>query len=661
MSWFEALPAALAAVGWLIGPGVALAYALGLRGLGAWGIGPTLSVSLIAATAIVAQKIGVKWSVPLVLGVSAAVCVIAVVLSLLFRRIAPARRNDPVRTQWVAAAGMVPAVLIGAYVVIRGMKTPDQLNQTFDAIFHYSAINYVLESGSASSLTMSTLGNPLTTPGFYPSGWHGVTSLVVLSTGANIAVAANVVAWAIASLVWPMSMLLLIRQLVGRNTAAIAITPVLAVAFTALPWGLLGFGVLWPNVLGLALVPAGLGAVLAATGLSKEDILGRRRSLAMAALVLVGTAFSHPNALFSLALLAVLPFLIAVVRRGRTLYGDGRKWQGVTLVGGTLAVLFGIWVFVSRASTFKAVREMYWPPFETPPRAVGEALLNAPNGRPGLWALSILVIIGLVVAWRMREHRWLIVAFAVVTFLYTLSASVNTEGTRKFTGVWYNDSFRLAAMGPIVGVPLAVIAVLVIAKTIGERVALLAKGPALLRTPTALAIIVMLALLPLSNGYYTGANITTLRSSYMEADPEEGVLVDQNELAFLDELEKVLPSDAVVANNPWDGSAIMLADIRRKALFRHADTKWSDEQTYLAQHLAEAATDPKVCAAADRLGVHYMLVATKTFWVSTDGRIKLYPGIADPATPGAFELVASRGPVKLYKLDRCGTAASPSR
>ncbi|HEX8869152.1 MAG TPA: DUF6541 family protein, partial [Lentzea sp.] len=296
MSWFEALPAALAAAAWLVGPGVALAYAFGLRGLGAWGLGPTLSVSLISITSVVAQKVGVKWSVALVLGVTAAACVIAIVLSLLFRKIAPPRQNDPIRTQWVAAAAMVPAVLIGGYVVVVGMTSPDQLNQTFDANFHYSAISYILESGSASSLTMSSLGNPLTTPGFYPAGWHGVTSLVVLSTGANIAVAANVVAWAISSIVWPLGMLLLVRQLLGRNTAAIAITPVLAVTFTAFPWGLLGFGVLWPNLLGLSLVPAGLGAVLAATSLAKEDILGRRRSLTLAALVVVGSGFAHPNA-----------------------------------------------------------------------------------------------------------------------------------------------------------------------------------------------------------------------------------------------------------------------------------------------------------------------------------------------------------------------------
>src|SRR5690349_17589467 len=117
MSWFEAVPVALAAAAWLVGPGLALAYARGLRGLGAWGLGPTLSVVRVSFAGVLAKKAGVRWSVPLVLGVTAVTCLIAVVLSFLFRRIAPPRRNDPIRTQWVAAAAMVPAVLIGGYVV----------------------------------------------------------------------------------------------------------------------------------------------------------------------------------------------------------------------------------------------------------------------------------------------------------------------------------------------------------------------------------------------------------------------------------------------------------------------------------------------------------------------------------------------------------------
>ena len=41
MSWFEAVPPALVCCGWLLLPGLPITYLLGLRGLAAWGAGPT--------------------------------------------------------------------------------------------------------------------------------------------------------------------------------------------------------------------------------------------------------------------------------------------------------------------------------------------------------------------------------------------------------------------------------------------------------------------------------------------------------------------------------------------------------------------------------------------------------------------------------------------
>lgn len=658
MSWLDAVPVALAAAGWLVGPGLALAYAVGLRGISALGMAPVFSVLLVSVTAVVGQKAGQTWSVWLVLGVTAVTVVLAVVASLLLRRIAPPRESDPPRTLLVAAAALVPAMAVAWFVVVRGFGQPDELSQTFDAMFHYSAVSYILESGSASSLTINSLGNPSTAAGFYPAGWHGVTSLVVLTTGTDIATATNMVSWAIAGLIWPIGSSLLVRQVVGRNTAAMAITPILSVAFTAFPWGLLSFGVLWPNALSLALVPSGLAAVLAATKTAKDDTIGFRRAITLAPLVLVACAFAHPNAVFSLAVLAVFPFGTAVLRYALKTWREGQAWRGVVAVLGTLAVLFGLWWFVAHAEAFRQVRQMYWPPFETPANAVGEALLNATNGRPALWALSVLTVAGLVVAWRLVNHRWLIAAAAASTFLYVLTAAINRPDTQKFTGYWYNDSFRLAAMLPITAVPLVVLAVLLIAGKVAGLFPAGSSRLALLRTPTALALLVVVVLLPLTGGFYAKTNAAALAGTYTKSDPKAGTLVDDTEEAFLPKLAAAVPKDAVVANNPWDGSAVMLAEVRRKALYPHADIAWSAEQEYLSKNLDNAANDPRVCAAAQKVGVRYLLLGNKTFWPN-DQRQQWYTGIAEPKSPGAFELVAQEGPVKLYRLDRCGSTTLP--
>ncbi|MFD0203742.1 MULTISPECIES: DUF6541 family protein [Saccharothrix] len=671
MSWFEVVPVALVTAAWLVGPGAALSYAIGLRGLSAWGMAPTLSMLIVPVTAVLADVLGLTWSPVVVLAATAVVVVLAVIVSLLLRRVAPPRRTDPRRVLAAAALGLVPAIAIGWYVLVKGMGQPDQLNQTYDAIFHYSALAHILDSGNASSMEMGTLGNVATPTTFYPAGWHGLTSLVVLSTGAPIAVAANIVAGAIAMLVWPLSCLLLVRQLVGRSTAAMAVTGVVSVAFTAFPWGLLGFGVLWSNLLGLGLAPAGVAMVLAATSLAREDVIGRRRAMALAPLVVVACAFAHPNTVFSLIVVALFPIATSILRWAVRLHRTGRTGRAVAGVVAALAAFLGAWAYVAVAPMFAEVRNHYWPPFETPARAVGEALLGAPNGKPALWALSLVAIIGAVVAWRLRTSRWLVAAFAGTVFLYVVAAAINRPSTHFITGYWYNDSFRLAAMLPLTTVPLAVLGITRLADRLG---ALLAKVPApaatvppgivvagadqaagpvrppLWRTPTVLSLLVLLALAPLTKVFYVGANVGTVAGSYtIESVPQSTTLVDRTEKEFVSELEAKLPEDALVANNPWDGSTLMLAEVGRRALFPHANIPWSTEQTLLAANLDEAGRDPEVCRAAERLGVHYLLMANRTFWPH-DARNKDYPGLRVSASDPGFELLAQKGTVKLYRL-----------
>ncbi len=675
MSWFDVVPVALVTAAWLVGPGAALAYAIGLRGLSAWGMAPTLSMLIVPFTAVLADKLGLRWSPVVVLAATALVVAPAVAVSLLLRRVAPPRRTDPRRVLAAAALGLLPAFAVGWYVLVRGMGQPDQLSQTYDAIFHYSALAHILDSGNASSMAMGTLGNVATPTTFYPAGWHGLTSLVVLSTGVPIAVAANVVAGTVAMLVWPLSCMLLVRQLVGRSTAAMAVTGAVSVAFTAFPWGLLGFGVLWPNLLGLALAPAGVAMVLAATSLAREDVIGRRRAMALAPLVVVACAFAHPNTVFSLIVVSLFPIATGILRWAVRLRRDGRTGRAVAGVSAAVLLFAGAWWYVANAAVFAEVRSHVWLPFETPARAVGETLLNAPNGKPALWALSVVVIIGAVVAWRLRTSRWLVAAFAGTAFLYVVAAALNRPGTQFITGYWYNDSYRLAAMLPLTTVPLAVLGILRLADRLG---ALLAKVPApavtvppgtavagaaegaapaggrsLLRTPTVLSLVVLLALAPLTKFFYVGTNTATVAGSYAIEDvPQRTTLVDRTEKEFLPELDAKLPEDALVANNPWDGSTVMLAEVGRRALFPHANIPWSADQRYLAENLDEAGRDPEVCRAAERLGVHHLLMANRTFWPH-DARNQDYPGLRVASWDRGFELVAQKGTVKLYRLAAC--------
>lgn len=180
-----------------------------------------------------------------------------------------------------------------------------------------------------------------------------------------------------------------------------------------------------------------------------------------------------------------------------------------------------------------------------------------------------------------------------------------------------------------------------------------ATGLALLRTPTVLSLVVLLALVPLTRFFYVGQNAGTVAGSYtVEAVPRNGTLVDSTEKAFLPDLAAALPEDALVANNPWDGSAVMLAEVGRRSLFPHVNIPWSDDQRYVANNLDDAGRDPQVCRAAERLGLRYLLVANRTFW-TLDARTRQYPGLRASDSDPAFELLAAKGNVKLYRLAAC--------
>ena len=647
MNWFEAVPFALVTVAWLLLPGAAVSYLTGLRGIAAWAIAPVTSIALIAGTAVLAEVTGVAWSLGTVLIVcAAAIAVVAAVTIPLRRRKIFAADADPRPVTIAGFAGLVPALALGMITVVQAIRTPDTLSQTYDALFHYNALAYILDAHKASSLTLATFGNPDVPGVFYPAAWHDLGSLLVMTTGTSIPVAANLVSVVAAIVLWPLSCLLLARQLFGRNTAALAITGVLSMGFAAFPWDLLGFGVLWPNLLGMALAPAVLALVFTITGWVKDDAIGRGRAWLTLPVVLVATGLTHPNVLFSVGVLSLIPIAAALGARGWRLHRDGRTWRGVAEFAAFVLVFAVAWYWAATTPAFADVRQTYWPPFETPANAVGDVALNATNKRDALWVLSAVVIAGIVAARRYRV-LWLVVAgHAATTFLYVLAAAINRPDTRMFTGFWYNDSHRLAAMVPITAVPLAVGGILLLAARISESPTRLRNAPG-----TAVAVGLTVLLLVVTTGLYPVDRQKRVAAGYAVSDISK--LVTEDMERFYTRIKDEIPEDAVVAGNPFNGSAMLWALADREVLFPHFRSQHSREQRIIAGHLNEVTTEPVVCEAVRHLGADYLLVGAAEFRVY-DGYWNYYRGLADPGSAPGFELVDSDGANKLYRITACG-------
>lgn len=654
MNWFEAAPIALVTVAWLLVPGLAIGYLAGLRGIAAWATAPITSIALIGGTAILAEMIGVDWSVWIVLVVCAVVAALVAAVAFPLRRRAIFTADADPRPVTVAGfAGLVPAFLLGAVTIVRAIGAPDALSQTYDALFHYNVLAYIRDSHQASSLTVATFGNPDAPGMFYPAAWHDLGSLLMMSTGTGIPVAANLVSVVAAVVLWPLSCLLLVRQLFGRHTGALAITGVLSMGFAAFPWDLLGFGVLWPNLLGMAMAPAVLALVLTVTGWAKDDAIGRGRAWLMLPVVLLSTGLTHPNVLFSVAVLSLFPVAAAVGARGWRLHRAGSTPRGVAEFVAFLVVVALVWYWAATTPAFADVRETFWPPFETPANAVGDVALNATNQRDALWILSAVVIAGIIAAQRFRV-LWLVVAgHGAIAFLYVVAASINRPDTRMFTGFWYNDAHRLGAILPITAVPLAVGGILLIATKLTETTSeeTTSWRHRLAGVPNIWVVVGLTALLlVVTTGLYPKDREKRVTAGYKVSEASQLATADM--ARFYARIKDEIPEDAVVAGNPFNGSAMLWALADREVVFPHFRTGHSREQTIIAGHLDEVDSEPVVCAAVWHLGVDYLLVGASKFR-QKDSYWRYYRGLADPGSAPGFELVDSDGENKLYRITVC--------
>ncbi len=648
VTWLEATPAALAAAVTLVLAGVPACYALGLRGIAAWGTAPLVPAAVLGVAAVVASSLNTPWS-PLVAAAAIAAFTVLVLLgSWLWarasRRVARPE-PDPRQTRVAAAIGMLIAVLIGVVTVVRGFGAPDILSWTWDTTFHYSALAQIVDSRDGSSLSLGALGDPSSTFRFYPAGWFDLASIVALSVGAPIPVAANAASGAVAALVWPLGCLFLARQVFGRSPAPLVLTSGLAMAFGAFPWELFYWGALWPYSLGQAMVPIGLGLVLSATGLAHTDPVGRGRAAFLLPVAVLALGFAHPGAAFGLAVIALFPvgWVLAewVIREHRA----GRTARAAVLVLGVVAAVSAAFVAVSSTATVQDMKASDWPPSGSSAAAVGEVLLNGTNGDRALWLLSVVIVVGAVSACRVRNTRWIVAAHLGVGLLYVMAAAVQSATTTSLTAFWFNDSHRLAAMLPTTGALLATLGVLSLSASLkewAERRPWFDRLQLQRLAAVGSVALVAFALLGLTKGLYQGRNALTLHNLH-----KPGAELSMK-VGFYNRIKDKVPDDAVVANNPEDASPLLWPLFHKHVLFPHIKGSGNPNQQFLADHLHEASTNPRVCQVARELHVRFLL----TDPIPTTRRI--YRGLQDPGPAPGFEIIESNGVMKLYKITACG-------
>ena len=657
MTWISVTPQILTAACLLLLPGGLLAF-LGfrLRGLAAVAVAPVLSVSLVSVSAVAADLLGVPWSVLPVAVLTALATLAALGLRILLLR----GREQPVRTPggWAVAAAEAAAVLAAAWLVGRRLifvfGSPENFSQTFDNIFHLNAVQYIADTASASSLTIGSM----TGIGFYPAGWHGLVSLVQSLAASPIPVSVNAVNLVIGALVWPLGCIFLVQQAAGRRIVPTVVAGVLSAAFGAFPLMLLDFGVLYPNFLGVSLIPSVLALVIGALGLARrQGQLPAALRWILLLLAVPGLGLGHPSAVLAVMAFSVPLVLAAVIRRFRVEpepLRSGRAWLSVLGF-----VLYAVVVVVVWNAVRPAADTLIWKPYQTQGQAIGEVFSASPMLAPVSWAVLVLSLFGLAAVARGRAPLWVAGIYAVGAFLFVVASSSPDGDFRDLiTGGWYTDNYRLAALLPTVILPLAATGATLIAHWLEEhlwqpaahRMARSGRGTVLTQATAVVAV----ALVAVGLAYATQKqNIReAARSAALNYQlTEDSPLVSRDEYELIERLDGEIEEGAAVVGNPWTGSSLVYALAGHRPLQLHTIAALDPEEEEIYADLRNALTDPAVCPALEETGVKYVLdFGTQ----EVHGATHPYPGLQGLDSSGAVTLVDQEGEAKLYRITACG-------
>ncbi len=679
MSWLAITAPFLLGAALLLLPGLLIACASGLRGIDAVGLAPPLSIDSIALSAIIAPMLGVSWALWIAPTLAALLALAIGIGRWLYRKLRGARPvadQSPSSLWWDKKQAVYwVSFALGAALLLRNVSNalgqPDWISQTFDNNFHLNVIRYIQETGNASSLTVASLTAGGGDVFFYPAAWHGLVSLIYTGSNTSIPLATNAAALLVCSLVWPLSMIFMLRALFKLNTPAIMAIGPLTAAFTAYPILLLDFGVLYPNLLGIALIPVGLGLMAQLCAVVDQPRWHPAQTLGLGILVGLSIALAHPNAVMSLLVMAV-PILLAravlqIIAAFKKTIGPIKALVQLAALGGLLWFIYYLWGLVRPEEEAGEI----WGPVITQSQAYGEAILNASMDSSPQWFISLLFLAGIYAIFCQRDRKvWLIACWCILAFFYGAARSLPWDQDRYWVvGVWYHDSYRLAALLPLISLPIMVWGIHWFSQKIAQsnryqhllaswrrlegRLPSLGRlaGPS--QHLPARAATLALVLLIVGFGQTSKSLADQIEESYFSYYPNpQSKLLSTDELKLLESLPEYVPEDAEIVVQPFTGAALAYAFADRQVSAYHTIYTPDPATQYIEQNLNKAGRDPQVCRILTQKNMDYYLdFGDKE--VNGDDHSARYRGFENLQGSGILTKVHSEGQAVLYKITGC--------
>ncbi|MFT4246050.1 MAG: hypothetical protein QM571_05985 [Micrococcaceae bacterium] len=617
-------------------PGIVIGISLRIKLKYTLFFAPVFSALLVTISAIAFNFIHIKWSwwsaLPLaffILGVS----------SLKGEKL---RIDFKLNTEdkYLLVSWLIGSAIIG-YHMLRTILNPKNPALSWDGVFHQNAIRYIIDSGSASPFTISNFLQGRVNV-FYPAVFHEFVAQIISLTHTTIPIAYNIFTVFIASQLWICSMLFLIYVLFPKYPAIWSIGTLLAGTFPIFPYALLATGGLLPNILGYSFIPLLVASIYIVVRKPEHIELKQVMAFSIVVTILAGTAFSHPNAIFSTFIL-VIPLLveysIQLISNAKTKSGKLIFFVITIIVVITISI---VWV--------KLTVPYLWKPNQN----IVEGIYNWFNTSymsEKFHVITIAVVAGFIISLVRPKWRFLSFGFLIGAFIYVVCVAYPEGQFRSIlTGIWYNDGNRIAAFAVIYAVPLVCVLVDELAKLIPQNY--------LKQFFAAASIVALIA----TQSIGVKQSIKNIFETTYYPNPDSS-LMDQNKLQLISDISKKVPEDAVIADNPFNGGSLVYALTDRHVLFPMLGTYYQDNnERVIATKLNKVSSDPTVCTAVKAKNIKYVLDFGTNYMDSTmpiDQNPPNQPAGRDfvgyqnlDNSPG-FKLEDQKGNAKLYKITAC--------
>ena len=703
-------------------PGYLFSRALGTKRMTSLVVAPLISVCLIGFSGIAIYPLGLRGVTPLLGGVGLFI-LIAAGLAYLIQKIRPTQENqshanlgekDSLNGVFLLVTAVISTAIF--FVIFhKAIRNPSWFLQSADNYAHLAYITRSVQSGIYSMLHAAfytgarpEFQTPFFDEGFYPTLFHSFAAVTAAITGLNEALTENVVWFVFVAVIYPVGVCALLQTIGKKNLVASVLTSFVVFAQLAFPLRMVTVHAVFPNVAGFCLVPTVVAVFILSFNekTSCKEVCTSTHSvqkfsvnvhtLCLCFMGIIALALVHPSADFLWAIFVLpfvlcnlLPSFVQYLSKKFELTKPKRIILLICLECVILGSAIGMWNIVLNSSFMAPTVNFLWEIYVDPIKSIITVLnfgllMNMPQ-----ILFAVAFWIGFISCILNKNYRWLILAFLMTAVIYVASLSEILPIKRFFSGFWYTDPERTAAMVAIAAVPVVIIgmetAITLLFDLIkhgiktgkegnkGEKInsensacTISANGdqssckPCMFIKNSGILMCIIavlwgcallspwdLASLPRRERSELRWGIVWLNEVF---EPREHTTYKASEDEFVKKALQIVGNDLVV-NNPYDGSLVLNSLYGMNIFYRaKVESEELPQSVIIRTKLNEVATNPEVQRAVRETGARYVLLLDLENPALLGDQSYFFSGLQITDKDPGFEVVLREGPYRLYRI-----------